>query len=629
MRLHKVVIFVLCLRSNKNLESKADPTNGTESIHHFISGRGISQLKTPDRNSERHRNVRPNNTDIELLTNPKYIQETPNTECLHAGSNSTKDVAYLPDKSLGKNCPNQSKEKVLAGRTLASVHSSEATSQLFSTLRDDIVTVSAKVWDMVKRRVQGCHFVILTQDGRRPLTSHIIRRSAEDMHPYIVVDTTTLTEEKLSMLALNLLGGKTTICRTLFIDLTSGGYIFIFRLLASSKLWLWPATWIVILGDSNNARDVLSGVALRNALSPLYLGLPKSFLEDPGNKNIFSAFRASEMQQINSDTHGKSNIVLNMYGRCLYCDQGQPKILLLFSRRISEVNFEESVDPFQNQLRDLRGHRIKFVGMPTFPHNAFVTDVSGPKPITILQDSLDKRMLETIARKYNFTYEFQPPEDRQFGIPLDNGTWTGLVGAIQRGLADATTIIAINPERNKIFDHLRAYLSDPLAIVSPKPQLLPQFYLVLRPFTVDVWLYLLLSVLVWGAIFWFFLKCVASITGFYMSPVGSILYGWSILITNAPSRTPSNASAQVLLGWWLLACIAITTAYTSSLVSHLTVQTRTKPIDSFEDLVNLPNWKWGLEKLLYRSTVFSYFKENTNPNIKYIFQHLEVSLEHM
>ncbi|KAK7086341.1 hypothetical protein SK128_004792 [Halocaridina rubra] len=272
----------------------------------------------------------------------------------------------------------------------------------------------------------------------------------------------------------------------------------------------------------------------------------------------------------------------------------------------------------------MRGHRIKIVGVPTFPHNNVAIEMRSSGPFVTMLDSLDKRMLDTASALYNFTYEFTLPEDKQFGIPQENGSWTGMVGAIQRGIADSTTAIANNPGRNQIFDYTRAYVADPVAIVSPKPQLLQEFYLILRPFTGDVWAYLLISVLLWGVIFWLFQKASIAFTGYHMSPNEAILYSWSILIQHPPASTPSNISAQMMLGWWLLACIAMTTAYNSSLVSHLTVQTKTKPIDSWEDLLHLPNWKWGLETRLSKSTVYTYMKEHQNPNMKYIFRHLEI-----
>lgn len=63
-------------------------------------------------------------------------------------------------------------------------------------------------------------------------------------------------------------------------------------------------------------------------------------------------------------------------------------------------------------------------------------------------------------------------------------------------------------------------------------------------------------------------------------------------------------------------CEIITTGFRSSLVSHLTVQSKTQPIDSFEEMVALDGWRWGTEETLYKGAPVEYFTISQDPVVK-------------
>lgn len=80
----------------------------------------------------------------------------------------------------------------------------------------------------------------------------------------------------------------------------------------------------------------------------------------------------------------------------------------------------------------------------------------------------------------------------------------------------------------------------------------------------------------------------------------------------------------MLAGWWLLFCEIITTGFRSSLVSHLTVQGKTQPIDSFEDMVALDGWRWGTEESLFKGAPVEYFTISQDPVVQKANSILEV-----
>ena len=64
-----------------------------------------------------------------------------------------------------------------------------------------------------------------------------------------------------------------------------------------------------------------------------------------------------------------------------------------------------------------------------------------------------------------------------------NGVYTGMMGQLQREEVDLCTLCGITYERNQVIDHVQAYPSDPITVVSLKPSLLSPHFLLVRPFT--------------------------------------------------------------------------------------------------------------------------------------------------
>ena len=80
----------------------------------------------------------------------------------------------------------------------------------------------------------------------------------------------------------------------------------------------------------------------------------------------------------------------------------------------------------------------------------------------------------------------------------------------------------------------------------------------------------------------------------------------------------------MLVGLWLVSCFVISTGFRSSLIAHLTVQGKSEPIKTLEDLVNLPNWQWGTEAWLLKGIPLEYFSRHTDPIVKEIYKNTDV-----
>ncbi|XP_064110221.1 glutamate receptor-like [Macrobrachium nipponense] len=189
--------------------------------------------------------------------------------------------------------------------------------------------------------------------------------------------------------------------------------------------------------------------------------------------------------------------------------------------------------------------------------------------------------------------------------------------------ADFSTSITVNPDRLKILDKVRTIDTDWLCILSPQPQVLPRYLVITRTLSADVWIFLLVTITVWGVCLWGLQRAESRLSGRRSESFGeSICYGWAAIVDHPPNP-PSNLSGQVLVGWLLIGTLLISSCFKSSLVANLTVENKEKPIDSYEGLVKKVNWKWGVEKFFLTGAPLLYFSQNPDPVIQFIYNHTE------
>ncbi|KAG7171101.1 glutamate [NMDA] receptor subunit 1-like [Homarus americanus] len=245
------------------------------------------------------------------------------------------------------------------------------------------------------------------------------------------------------------------------------------------------------------------------------------------------------------------------------------------------------------------GHQFRVSAKSYFPYFSFerASEDSGNTEIFI-QDSLNTRMIHTMAPLLNFTYDIREPLDRQWGVPGEGDNFTGIVGELQHQQADFSLDLTVTPQRAAVVQYCRVYIDESVIIMSSKPRPLPEYLSLIRPFTGELWLILLVSIFVWGATLWLLQKVWSWASGGRSFTLSSALfYSWGIILEDPPADPPNNITAQILVGWWLVFCLVMTSAYRSSLISHLVVQGKSPLINSVNDLVRREGWRWGTPRM--------------------------------
>ncbi|XP_063884806.1 probable glutamate receptor [Scylla paramamosain] len=324
---------------------------------------------------------------------------------------------------------------------------------------------------------------------------------------------------------------------------------------------------------------------------------------------------------------------VSVYRRCLYCSGGDVGVtfvhrwnLSLQAERHHYMKIATLYPYLLNEsLRDMNGHKFRVTTLPNFPYTDYRRDSEEHGYTVTPRDSLNGRFLDTFAAVFNFTYVMRENPTRSFGYLGDDGQYSGMVGELQREEAELCMILAPTAARFEVIDYLRLEPADTLVILSLKPTLLPAHLSLLRPFTTSLWIALLACMVAWGLVLWLLQRAWRLLTqGFDITLPTALTYSWGALLEKPPADPSVNTSGQLLVGWWLVFCLIISTGFKSSLIAHLTVQGRSRTLESLQDLVEADSWRWGSEKILFNGAPVDFFRKQESPVIKKIYEEMEL-----
>ncbi|KAK3864696.1 hypothetical protein Pcinc_029637 [Petrolisthes cinctipes] len=434
-----------------------------------------------------------------------------------------------------------------------------------------VETVMEKV---VKQHLNGCHLVFLTTTTHSPLASSIIRQLGV---VGVVADVTMEGGDRLW-------GDQRTTCRAVILlthNNNNNNTNLLLRHLERIGLYKRSEVVVVAVGLREDVEKVLLHPSLRNTAHALYLA---------------------------------------------FTPHTTPISTLIPHSTSTSAFTPHTTSHETDQFRNFQGHVLRMTAVNYFPYVAFVRETEEPQTPVTFTDSLDVRIFQTFTKKLNISYKVTDAPNRTWGADKD-GVFFGMMGKLQREEADLCTSSGPTRSRFKVIDYLRIHPSDHMIVTSLQPALLPQHLAIVRPFSDGVWLSLLVGVVGWSVIMWalqlVWTRMVAE-GGRGISFSMALMYGWGALLEQTHPDPSLSVSGQLLVGWWLVFCVVITTGFRSSLVAHLTVQGKTAPIDSFEDMVAQKGWRWGTEETLFKGAPVEYFTISHDPVVQKANSILEI-----
>ncbi|PSN46634.1 Ionotropic receptor 106 [Blattella germanica] len=213
-------------------------------------------------------------------------------------------------------------------------------------------------------------------------------------------------------------------------------------------------------------------------------------------------------------------------------------------------------------------------------------------------DGIEMKIFLEVSKHLNFTWKLKEPmEINKWGSKLENGTWTG---GIKGPLASATADVGfcclwLTLPHFKDFD-----LTIPWDILCntflvPRPRRLSDVGAIFTPFQRALWC-LLVAIIFATANMLIWLERISSLMGFRRTGQGLCkhimdLLGILTLASFPPPSVVLQERRHVFASWTVFSLLMVT-AYSSSLVSHLTVPLFEPALNSIRDLV-LANIKWS------------------------------------
>ncbi|XP_071545437.1 uncharacterized protein [Panulirus ornatus] len=269
-------------------------------------------------------------------------------------------------------------------------------------------------------------------------------------------------------------------------------------------------------------------------------------------------------------------------------------------------------------------HRPKFVvtAEESEPHIGLVRDGNViASPLSFKGPMVN--VLNIFATTMNFTYRYVRPPDRSWGIKLDDGTWTGMVGIVGRKEADfGLGPYDLTALRAEVVDFTSPVLTQTVRIVGARgrPEVDPWGFLM--PLTPLVWATILTTLLVLPLITLLLSTC----SGLNITSNQALFSYTRVLFQQDNSVPPDMWWERLVLGAWMMMTLVLTRSYAGNLMSFLAVRHISQPYQSFRHVMDDPSvtmiWMGNSSYVQYfrsmKSGVFREIADSEKKRIKYI-----------
>ncbi|KAL9984222.1 hypothetical protein ACROYT_G006495 [Oculina patagonica] len=244
-------------------------------------------------------------------------------------------------------------------------------------------------------------------------------------------------------------------------------------------------------------------------------------------------------------------------------------------------------------------------------------------------------LLIRLADKVNFTFEVHLSEDGSYGsLRRVNGTdmkrWNGMVGEVIDGKSDLiVAALTINNERAEWIEFSKPFKYQGLTILVKKDQSRNSLDSFLRPFQINLWLLVLLSVHI-VAVILYLLDRFSPFGRFKLARKekeetalnlsSAMWFSWGVLLNSGIGEgTPRSFSARVLGMVWAGFAMIIVASYTANLAAFLVLDRPKAVVSGIDD----PNLRNPSENFPYatvaNSSVDAYFRRQVELSSMYTF----------
>nr|QEI46869.1 ionotropic receptor 68a [Galleria mellonella] len=277
---------------------------------------------------------------------------------------------------------------------------------------------------------------------------------------------------------------------------------------------------------------------------------------------------------------------------------------------------------FADKTSDLNGEVLDVVYLDHVP-SVVVTMSNDSNKV----GGVEIEILNTLSEKMNFVPKLYEPINAdiyKWGRKLPNGSFSGLLGEMVNGNADlALGNLQYNPYHLELTDLSIPYTSQCWTFITPEALTDNSWKTLILPFTLYMWIAVLLVLLITGMIFYGLARYYINLQEFKKQnrlendkkqvyddtdakPVGlylfgqiinSILYTYGMLLVVSLPKLPTGWSIRLLTGWYWLYCILLVVSYRASMTAILANPAPRVTIDTLKELIDskVTCGGWGTE----------------------------------
>ncbi|KAA0202084.1 Ionotropic receptor 128 [Hyalella azteca] len=434
------------------------------------------------------------------------------------------------------------------------------------------------MWASKQQGLNRCAGLILydTQGGASA-ASHISEANVFPQGTMIVDAAKISAVQALHYVALGSLGGS---CSSVLLLLTS-------------------VSWRAMLDASGAARTLADSWARNRRVFAVMQAatLSKQAMSDQASNNerdllLHSVLRKSvQLVLCSYDPH---NNLWRLFRSVLYRGPHRHTSALIATyHRDAGVRWTQGSELFSDRrFQDFEGYKFTIAALPYSP---FIIEANGAYAGPGKYSGLEVRLIDTLASVANFTYEYKAPSDGEWGRLSPNGSWSGMIGLVDRQEADwAVSDITFSPERAGYVTFSSTFVYDASELLTPRALPLPLFLGPVKPFTLVVWVAVAAAIALSGPLLYIIVRTSPAHDhdAWFLTPAHAVMYTLQPVFNHGCHKDLSGNSSRVFALFWLLSAMIISILYSSSLTAFLILPGYTKPIMNLEQLVN-SHIGWG------------------------------------
>ncbi|XP_069685966.1 probable glutamate receptor [Periplaneta americana] len=208
------------------------------------------------------------------------------------------------------------------------------------------------------------------------------------------------------------------------------------------------------------------------------------------------------------------------------------------------------------------------------------------------EDGLELRLLKVLLEKINMSAVFRQAIPNPWGKIFKNGTWTGILGEVQRRESDvAFGGVIIDEWRWKAVDMTIPYIWDSMKWHVPCAKPMLRWMSLTMVFTPTLWVVFAIVYVAMSFFMWLLVKIHGWLrqkkSQYYSSLVKCFLYMWGVILgVSSPDEVPSSSTIRYVFFMWLVFCLAFNTVYQTYLTSFLIDPGLQHQLSSEDEILN-------------------------------------------